>query len=424
MSYRWIKILLVLSLLVLPVVAFAQTSRLQGMDLMGDYVKDYTGIYTYTSEVANVGNLVYGELGNWTGTAGTPFDRSVGAVLGNLWDGRYGTWAIHLREWTPALGQGSFTSSTNFGVLGFDPNSNQWESFDVMWGKKFGTTSFGLRLNRSSGKLEGDNGALGPYSTIKFDFTGFDPNLSRNVFGIGGGIGFELNPNTTAQVSILYQSRKYELTDTAGIPTPTAVSHEDDGPSTYQVAARMMWQWRPDVMVVPVFKYSSYDLSTKNVPAATPASFSNTWKGWQLGAAGNWTLGQNDLFVLGVAVAQNKLDQEQDVVGVGFDNGTITETFYPAVFAALETHVNSWLTLRFGADKGAWHKIKAEDNDTPSTFEQSDSPFSMSLGAGVKVGTLQLDGVLNDRIAQNGLYFISGSSNVPLASRVTATYSF
>ena len=32
--------------------------------------------------------------------------------------------------------------------------------------------------------------------------------------------------------------------------------------------------------------------------------------------------------------------------------------------------------------------------------------------------------VFNDRIAQNGLYFISGSANTPLASKVTATYAF
>jgi len=424
MSHRNLKISLALAtaLLTLPVVASAQTSRVEGMNMLGDYIKDYSGIYTYVSEVANVGNLVYGELGNFTGPGGPPFDRSVGAVLGNLNDGGWGTFAIHLREWTPALGQGTFLANPNPGVAGFDPNSNQWESFDIMWAKKFGTTSFGLRLNRSFGKLEGDNGSLGPFSTLEFDFTGGDPNLNRNILGLGAGVGFELNSNTTVQASLLYQDRTFELADTAGAPVP--VGFEDDGGTTFQIAARMFWQWQPDVMVTPVFKYQTYDLSQTTPVGTVPATFDNSMTCWQIGVAGNWTLGQNDLFVLGLAFAQNKIEQEQDLFGAGFDDGTITETFMPIVFAGLETHVNSWLTLRFGANKGAWHSIEFEDEATPQTLEQSDSPFSMSLGAGVKLGPLQLDGVLNDNIAQNGLYFISGSSNTPLASKVTATYSF
>ena len=51
-------------MMALPVAASAQTSRVEGMSIQGDYIKDYTGIYTYLSQVPNVGNLVYGELGN------------------------------------------------------------------------------------------------------------------------------------------------------------------------------------------------------------------------------------------------------------------------------------------------------------------------------------------------------------------------
>ena len=64
--------------------AQASTSRVEGMALQGDYIKDETGIYTYTNEVANVGSFIYGEMGNWQGTTATPSDRAVGAVLSNL----------------------------------------------------------------------------------------------------------------------------------------------------------------------------------------------------------------------------------------------------------------------------------------------------------------------------------------------------
>ena len=398
----------------LPMLASASTSRVEGMALQGDYIKDETGIYTYTNEVANVGSFIYGEMGNWQGAAATPNDRAFGAVLGNVMDGRWGAWGIHMREFTPQLGQGDVTSSPAPGLNGSDQNFNQWEAFDLQWAKKFGNKSLGLGINRSYGKLEGDNGRLGNLSEQEYDFTQFTPNLARNIFGVSAGLGWDLSSATTWEIALKWQSRTFLVRDTLGNET------KDDGPTTWELATRMFWQWQPNVMVVPVFKYTSYDLSTK-----TPAqSFNNSWTSWQAGVAGNWTLGSNDLFVLGMTFAQNKLDQQQDVVGSGFNNGTITETFTPQIFGALETHVSNWLTLRFGANKGAWHSIKEENKDTPQTYTRSDSPFNMQLGAGIKLGTLQLDGVLNSHIAQNGLYFISGSANAPLASKVTATYAF
>jgi len=406
--------------LALPAVSSAQMSRVEGMAIQGDFIKDWSGMFTYTSQVANVGNLVNAELGVSAGLTGSssPLDRSVGAVIGNLWEGRLGTWAIHLRQFTPQLGQGNLTSQPSPGSIGFDPNFNPSESFDLIWGKKFGTTSLGLRMNRSFGSLEGflDNFfGNGPISTIESgtpdDWPFFDPNFNRNVFGLGGGIGFEMNPTSNVEASVLYQRRTFVVRDTvAGTPE----TYEEDGPTTYQVAARAMWQWQPNIMVVPVFKWYSFDLSTKASAGSSGLTEKNTLKGWQLGAAGNWTLGSNDLFVLGATFAQNKLEEANST----FET---TETYAPQVFAALETHVNSWLTVRFGANKGAWRSFEERD-PTGATYKRKESDFNMNLGAGVKVGNLQLDAILNDNFPNNLPYFISGSPTSDMFAKVTATY--
>ncbi len=449
MSSRWIlrSFATAAVLVALPVMAMAQTSRVQGMALQGDYIKDYTGIYTYVSGVSNVGNLVYGEMGNFLTNSNSPditgdgfgdypltLDRSVGAVLGNLWDGRYGTWAIHLRQETPAIGQGDAFSQPGVGS-GIDPNHNTNESFDVMWGKKMGTTNVGLRLNRSYFRFKDE--IPGVTTSLEFDApstpAGGDPNLARNVLGLGGGIGFEMNPNTSVELSILYQSRTFESGTTGG------TKNEEDSPTTYSIAGRAWWQWQPNVMVVPVFKYYSFDLSNKITPPAPGAAttFNNSLRGWQAGIAGNWTIGSNDLFVLGATFAQNKLEQEYDILGVGaaLSPGLatplgpelkVTETIYPQVFAALETHVNNWLTLRFGANKGAWQTLKVDDLTAGADQEVNVdySPFSMSLGAGVKLGTLQLDAVLNDQFPQTLGGFFSQIPNFVSFPKVTATYAF
>ena len=81
-------------------------------------------------------------------------------------------------------------------------------------------------------------------------------------------------------------------------------------------------------------------------------------------------------------------------------------------------------TMRFGANKGVWHRTEFEDKGTPTDLIIHDSPFNMQLGAGVKVGSLQLDAIMNDAFPHNGLNFISGNVTSPLFPKVTATYAF
>src|SRR5207244_9624059 len=140
-------------------------------------------------------------------------------------------------------------------------NSNQ--SIDLMWGKKIGTTSYGLRFNRSYFKSEDE--LPGVTTKLEYDVPTAGTaagagNLARNIIGVGGGLGFEMNPNTNVELSFLYENRSFENS----VATPGSVTKsEEDNPNTYQVAARAFWQWQPNVMVVPVFKYYSFDLSNK-----------------------------------------------------------------------------------------------------------------------------------------------------------------
>lgn len=403
-------------LLTLPVVAFAQTSRLEGMTLQGDYAKDYTNIFAFPSQVASVGNLFYGELGN-TGGAGTAVaDRSVGSVIGNLFDGRMGSWALHLREFTPDLGTGDVTSPN-----AVDPNVNTNEEFDLMWAKKFGTMSLGGRINRSF--FEAETGAPGVQTKLAANpVAPFGINRARNLFGIGGGIGFEINPNTSAEFGLLYQNRTFESTTT---PVGGGTNQTEDSPTTYMLSGRAMWQWQSNITVTPVVKWYSFDLSRQEITAGGTTTFNNTLKGWQLGAAANWALGSNDMMVWGLDFVQNKVEEDDALFGAA--NTDITETMSPRVFAALETHVNSWLTVRTGASKGALAKVKTEPQ-TPggTTTQTTSSTFDMNIGCGVKLGTLQLDAVLADNSFQfaNGLLGGANPSPGGFFPKVTATYSF
>ena len=488
MSSRTVKWLLLASVLLIafPVVAGASTARVAGLGIQGDYIKDYTGIYTYLSEVSCVGNLVYGELGNWESDANTD-DRAVGAVVGNLFDGKFGTFAIHLREETSQLGSGDANTPPGAGYDSWDPNSNTEHAFELMWGKKLGSLSVGLQMNRSYARIQGDptiwDGYYGPWNDMKGDVweaSYGDPealNYNRNVLGFGGGLGFEVSPTLSVEGSILFQSRTFMAKDTLydkhmflgnfneeGLTA--GQKWENDGSAAYLMAGRAMWQAQPTLLVVPVFKYYSFTMDPKAefyVPdslfstravkyAYTPLEDHRS--GWQIGLAGNWTLNQNDLFVLGATVAGNQeTDKYRNVIAtVNYTTDDVsysapyvssdykyTESMMPLVFAALETHVNSWLTLRFGAQQGAFYTYKYEekhfDSDGVLTSHNKTtehySPFSMMLGAGFKFGNLQLDATVNPDFVHNGPYFItgettgqSGESSGSMFPKVTATYSF
>jgi hypothetical protein len=227
-----------------------------------------------------------------------------------------------------------------------------------------------------------------------------------------------MSPTTNVEMSVLWQQRTFVDRALPG------TNLQEDGPSTYVVAARAMWQWQPNVLVVPVFKWYSYDLSAKDLVANT--SSDNSLSGWQIGAAGNWTLGSNDLFVLGATFAQNKVEQQDAVFGSllgppgGGGKETLTESLSPVIFAALEAHVNSWLTARFGASKAATHNVK--DESGTDTIKETDSPFAMNLGAGMKFGPLQIDAILNNFFPHVGPYFLSGITAGPMFPKVTITY--
>ena len=328
-----------LSLMALPVASYATTARLEGMSLPVDYTSDFTNIYSWPSAVTSVGNLVYSDLGN---------PKAMGAVLPNLWEGRFGTWALHLRALTPDLGRGD-----NLTTPPDDPNTNTNQSFDLMWGKKFGTTSLGVQLSRSFNELEDETAGV-TTTLVKADVAGAAANLNRNIMGVGAGLGFEMTSKTNVEFSILWQTRTFET-----LPAAAGTRTEDNGGSNYMFGARATHKWSPNLNIVPVVKLYNFDLSSKSTTAGATTTSDNSLRGWQLGAAGNWTIGSNDLFVLGATVAQNTLDEESNVLGGAFAGFNpklkATESITPQLFMALETQVNPWLTLRMGATKSAFH---------------------------------------------------------------------
>jgi len=362
-----------------PAVAFASTARMTGLNIPGDYTKDYTGMFTYLSSINSTGNLVYAETGSMSGST-TNEDRGMGAVLPNLFDGKAGVWALHMRHFFPALGQSWWGAPINGGIGSFDPNFNTLnsESFDLMWGHKMGSANVGLRLNR---QFESDDDGT---ETVEGNGTN-----GRNVLGFGGGMGFDMNPNAAIEVGVQFQTRSFDEGDAVGDET-------EDGGAAYLVAARAWMKQGGSMTFVPVVKMWSVDQSTTDGTTTTDDKLS----GWQLGAAGNWAVGSNDLFVLGANLVGNKEDMGTDEA---------TESLMPNVFMALETHLNPWLTFRAGAQQSVMGTYKLKTTGSTETIKLSLLTFNM--GTTVKMGNVQFDAVLDPAFFNNPFAQLMGSQN-------------
>lgn len=397
MHNRMTRILSVVALAaVIPAVAFASASRVAGLNVPGDYIKDYTGIFTYVSGVGSVGNLVMVEP-----NAGS---EQVGAVLGNLFDGRLGTWGITLRRFHPNLGQATDNDPITTSLVGFGDLNSNGEAFDIMWGQKMGTGSLGLRLNRSFISREQTGGTAEGNGT-----------LNRNIWGLGAGFGFNMNENTDVEVSGIFQNRSFKGTN---LNTPDAAG--DDGGTTYQLAGRAMCKSSGNLMWMPVAKYYSFDLSS--VDNSTPAITTDAkLTGWQAGIAGNWSIGSDDLLVLGLQFVGNHIESTTGAA----PTQEISESYYPNSFVALETHVNSWLTLRFGAQNAVLYSLKTQTGSPVVTVTDKRHTFTYNMGAGTKVGSLMLDATLTSGFWNNPVSAVwnNGLGADPFP-RVSATYSF
>jgi hypothetical protein len=430
----------------LPSVAMASSARVQSLGLQGDYVLDYANVPYYPSAIVRYQNLVYGDLGvkdatdgnnditDFTNNAENPAlvngGRAMGLILGNLFAGKIGTFGFYLNEnstpLSPALGAEYINRTTN-------------EAWNVIWGYKFSNMALGLQVNSTNSSYEDDGQKVAPFAFSPSSLTGLSDLNARQLFNfvlsnvgasgwnsMGAGAGFTFDwgsgdRTNNADLAVAIRQYGFEITDKAA-----ATTAEDDGGLSFAFNGRAHIETAENFHLVPVINYYTYDLSTK---ATGEPTLSNKIDGLNLGLAGQWKLRESDWLTAGLSF-QNVSAKFDDPAGG--PRAEMTYTTMPNIFAALESNLWSWFTLRLGASKPWYSKLKfnaaaaAEmgpvgpyplDGET----EFKDSPFQYSMGAGFHLGRVDLDAVVNQDFPFSGSYFGSGNSEIPF-TQLSATY--
>jgi hypothetical protein len=347
--------------------------------------------------------------------------------LGNLFGGRAGTFGVILNENNAPL-------SSALGSAYFNRNEN--EAWNILWGYKFSNFALGLEFNRSFSSVEdtefvlkpytGPSAAFGPLNNARQAFNVFMALLGAdhwNTLGVGGGISVDwesdARPNF-ADFSVEMRQHSFEDTDKLA-----ATTVEDDAGMSYAVNGRAHLSMSDDFHWMPVVNYYHLDLSMQT----GGTSFENTVNGLNAGVAAQWRLRESDWFVLGGAFQTVTADFEDLNDRSGSFTGGPGKIEYmtvPNIFASLESNLWSWFTLRLGASKPAFSRLKLTGSASESVgqageFELKDSPFQYSVGAGFHLGRVDLDAVMNQDFPFTGSWIASGNSEIPF-TRLSATY--
>lgn len=414
MFKKWSRIALA-SFLVLMVgtsVAFATTARVRSLANTGDYISDDSAVNRWYSTLPSFGNQVNAEMGQWDGVSLTD-TRGLSWIHACGDDGNWGTYRISLNE--NAIDDPGFWMGNPFytaHVPGFgaaflgDPTPGAYaetpmNKWDIAGGWEFGENmAFGASITHSSWHYED---------------TSTDLDASNSFLTFGAGFTWTNNDNMVFDAAFTFGSAGGDITFGT-----TAV--EWDSGTAFDIAARLFYDWKDNVTLVPVVEFASseYSLVQTTTPPTTIATPNgNEITDLLIGIGLNMDVNQDNMLVFALEYMSRSWDYANPDTTTGSDGETSWQ-YLPTIRLALETQITSWFTTRVGAAKYLFtvtdEVIGGEEfNETPgapTAIGGSDLPsFDWFLGCGFNVAEWTIDLELAHETPFNVGYWLTGYSN-------------
>jgi hypothetical protein len=413
MLKKWSRIALA-SFLVLMIgssIAFATTARVRSLANTGDYISDDSAVNRWYSTLPSFGNQVNAEMGAWDGS---PLSDSRGLswihACGD--DGKWGTYRISLNENAldhPGFWMGNpfysvhapgFLSGNLGDPLGFgfwdDTPMNKW---DLAGGWELGESiALGLSITQSKWNAED---------------TAASAEVSNSWLTFGAGITWTNNDNMVFDASATFGKAGGDAT----IGTTTV---EWDSGTSFDIAARLFYDWKDNVTLVPVAEFATSEYSLSYTPAppgpiATPNG--NKITDFMIGLGLNMDVNQDNMLVFALEYMNRQWEYANPDTAAASTDKT-TWQYMPTVRLALETQVTSWLTTRIGAAKYLG-SVETETVGGDKTKETPGTPtvgtgldgFDWFLGCGFNVAEWTIDLELASETPFNLGYWLTGYSN-------------
>ena len=445
MVKNWSKIVLV-SMLVIAIAApaFATTARVRSMANTGDYLSDDSNVFRWYSTLPSYANMVQAEIGSWnedwiySGDSGGLFNsRALGFNYACGEDGKWGTYRVSLLEnavddpgyylvnpflHMMALTEGGFNNPSPFDTTPV----NKW---DLAGGWEISENSVvGFAFTRSSFKIEDQQS---------------DPQeeLSVSWTSLGFGYTFTNNEDMIIDATFTYVTAGGDWTATA-TPAPDPNKAEWDKNSGLNFAARLFWDWKDYVTVVPLFDYAQSEYLIKsNDTAGDPLNAGNKNKAVKFGIGLDLEVNGSNTLIFAAEYNWAKFEPSAPDT----NNPAFTASVFPTFRLALESEITSWLTTRVGAlhrnatftdtdsnQDVTWTNNSFDEYEIPSqaALFDFDNSFEWFLGAGFNVAEWTIDMELAPETPFSMGWWLHGYTAFeseeeygPIA-RISGTYNF
>lgn len=432
MLKNWSKIALasVLVLTLGAVAANATTSRVRSLANVGDYISDDSAVNRWYSTLVSFANQVNAEMGDWTGTDLTD-SRGLGWNLACGEDGKWGTYRVSLNE--ASLNHPGFWIGNPF----YQNHAPQENGFPFIGSIDFPYTDTPINRWDIAGAWEiGESFALGASITeskwsVNDTAVGLESDNSWLVLGLGG----TWTNNEDMVLDVLFNIGNAGGSTVFATGGPTL---EWDSGTAFEIAARMFWDWKDNVTLVPTFDYATSDYGLKQSPGAALAQ-PNGQKttDMMLGLGMNMDVNQDNMLVFALEWMKNTTEYSNDSTAADVIKKVTVNTL-PTMRLALESHITSWLTTRVGATKSIGSvKAEADNGDeikvTPGHPHDYFVPngFEWFLGAGFTFAEWTVDMELAPETPFGLGYWLTGYNQIwdetagfgPVG-RISATYNY
>jgi len=405
MVKNWSKIVLV-SLLVIAFAApaFATTARVRSLANTGDYLSDDSNVFRWYSTLPSYANMVQAEIGTW-GYDGETYGLSDSRALGFNYacgeDGKWGTYRLSLLEnavdhpgyymvnpFIYDMSPGEMADDVPFPYD--DTPVNKW---DLAGGWDIGESIvLGFAYTRSSFSTEYTNSTD---ATVNQKLTS-----SWSTYGLG--FTWTNNEDMILDATFTFASAggKWENADTSltfpGDGVGDGETLEWDKSTGIELSARLFWDWKDYVTLVPLFQYSQVEYAMKRSPTALGTPNGDKGMGFLFGAALDIEVNGSNTLIWAGEYRYGKWEPSTNEVDFAEES---TISIFPTFRLALESEITGWLTTRVGA---VHSNISYTDKEGDDEFKVTDGAFipgegyisngfSWFLGAGFNVAEWTID---------------------------------
>ncbi|MDO9390737.1 MAG: hypothetical protein Q7U71_03075 [bacterium] len=283
--------------------------------------------------------------------------------------------------------------------------------FDLIYARKFGDRTAGIRLEHSLGQSS-------------YSYSNVENQASCAVTGLTLGLGYEPSDAIRVDAGLSYGKLSFESSYTLSLLDSTE-SMNSKGLGYLAFSSRAFLSLTEEMVLVPAVNFNYFDLGydyAKNYTLVTAGGTNQSTGlflgcGWQFRPDNRMTL----LAGLGYGFQNLKINDSL----VYHTRQEKTTASYPAITAGVEANLTGWLTARLGAEKKILSQSVTKDffDNTTLATKTITHPYELNLGLALKMRGLTMDLMLNPKLIYSGGNIASGSKNWPF-TRASLVYRF